>query len=237
MSTHSYVIENNADLKVGRKAREAWQREAQRYVDEFLLSAFGITKSIKVTVTNRLTRTHGYFRYSQSWDTGEVTPIEIKIAGRLCKAYEYVDEEHERKVVDFIEGVLRHEATHYALCLQGEDHRDGDIPFESALVATDTLPSGGTPETRRRAYVGTRLSCYYVGECNKCHKQTKTTTVNGWLCNYCYKKGVNGTVKGNSVGVTLAEKCVIKGRELPPSKTVLPTYKAPEPLNIQIGGR
>lgn len=237
MSTHSYVIENNADLKVGRKEREAWQKEAQRYVDEFLLSAFGITKSIKVTVTNRLTRTHGYFRYSQSWDTGEVTPIEIKIAGRLCKAYEYVDEEHERKVVDFVEGALRHEATHYALCLLGEDHRDGDMPFESALVATGTLPSEGTLEARRRAYVGTRLSCYCVGECNTCHKQTKTTTVKGWLCNSCYKKGVHTEVRSSNVGITIVDKWVAKGQELPPSKTVLPTYKAPEPLNIQIGGR
>lgn len=237
MNTHSYVIENNADLKVGRKEREAWQKEAQRYVDEFLLSAFGITKSIKVKVTNRLTRTLGYFRYSQSWDTGEVTPIEIQIAGRLCKAYEYVDEEHERKVVDFVEGVLRHEATHYALCLQGEDHRDGDMPFESALVATATLPSGGTPETKRRAYVGARLSCYYVGECDKCHKTTKTATVNGWLCGSCYKKGVRNTVTGSNVGITIVDKWVTKGQELPPSETVLPTYKAPEPLNIQIGGR
>lgn len=121
--------------------------ELTRLAKKFLFEHYGIRLAIPVQRNNRLRSTHGRFIIKNN------RPEAIELAGYLLTF-------GARSVII---GVLKHECIHYALYVQGRDHRDGSIPFERELEKHDA------PKTRTL-----KVGRYYSFTCDGCGKATST---------------------------------------------------------------
>ena len=156
---------------------ERWEGEIQRYINDFIKAFIPSldAPTIAVSVNNRLRSSIGRFARNYNND-GSIEP-KIEISGKWIQPIILLD--YQRNHLSFLEGVLRHEALHYALYLLEVPHSDGTDSFERALYLSKTPASFST--NQRLVYENTvssgMLWRYYTKECNACgHSMIKTST-------------------------------------------------------------
>lgn len=126
------------DVKNGLKLTKAEEAKVRSIYEEALaevLPEFGLHKSVKLNINNRMSRTLAWF-VTGGWD--KLTMIEI--SGKYAKLalQDPVDGVSE------IKDTLKHEIIHYALWRTKKPYDDGTVEFEEALAKFNVAPSGST---------------------------------------------------------------------------------------------
>lgn len=164
-----------------------WTEKLETYVNDFLAKAYGDIPYIHVELAERLWRKAlGSFITNKRVDADPI----IKINSQLLKGVELLSKIGWRKQEEtykLLQGVLRHEAIHYAMYYHGLPTNDGSLEFETDLFLTDTPPSRATdPEKVFCTTVPCSLDFYYLGCCPKCGEQFGSRTYRQSSCrNLC----------------------------------------------------
>lgn len=120
---------------------------AQDFLDAYYP---GLTLTVPIEVSGRLTRAFGHFKYDSRRN-----PVKITLARRMFS------EENKH----LIAGTLHHELVHYACFVLGAPYRDGHPFFEKELLRC------GAPPTRTERYEDTVEIKVHTYTCTKCQKQ------------------------------------------------------------------
>lgn len=141
-----------------RESRLLIEERLTGKAERFLSKEFGLTLDIPVIINARLSRCRGYYKYSVSSLTREISARQIEISETLLIDASLLDD------YSGVESTLFHECTHYALHILGKPYQDGDTYFEETLKRLN-INSSGTQKA---------LSKYYVYECEECSRNTKS---------------------------------------------------------------
>lgn len=123
-------------------------KEVERFCKNFLRKEYGLNVFFPIERNNRLRRTLGIFRYTQS------RPLAIEFSGFFL--------ENGRE--DQILSTMKHECIHYALFTLGRDFRDGDTDFENELRKHGARSTGTQHVSRKQKIVYYSCGCQMFPE-------------------------------------------------------------------------
>lgn len=191
-----YEFKNVKSLALTKAEKELWSEKITKYVNEFIVNAYGDYHGnkiprINVVVNGRLKKVLGSFVYFTN--TNVEKPHYIEINGRFVKEVILLQEtQSAQRALDILMDVARHEAIHYTLYylnslsekgLPTFSYRDGEEDFEKDLCLTGTSPSGAT----KKEYIYSALTlgairCRHHSTCPKCGLETYKHTRGRYYC-------------------------------------------------------
>ncbi|QPW37274.1 hypothetical protein [Kochikohdavirus PBEF19] len=188
-----YEFKNVKSLALTKKEKELWSDKIAKYVNEFIVNAYGDyhgnkIPEINVVINGKLRRTLGSF--VQFTNTNKHC---IEINGRFVKEVILLQETPlAQRALDILMDVARHEAIHYTLCylnsLSGGDlptfnYHDGGEDFEKDLCLTGTSPSGATKEEYiYSSFTLGAIRCRHHSTCPECGLETYMYTRGRYYC-------------------------------------------------------
>lgn len=122
--------------------------QIRQKVNQYAVEYWGMHFNTEIRVNARLTRSLGVYKYRKV--NNFVRPVALELSKNLLTRYN--DE--------VIDGVIKHELTHWALSIQNKPFEDGHPVFEKELLRV------GAPSTNTITYVGK----LYTGVCENCQK-------------------------------------------------------------------
>lgn len=142
--------------------------QLETYAKQFLKDEFGLNLDVLIKISNRMSKTLGYFQTGTNRTTGQTRPLNITISGNLIKHYT------QEEVLD----TLKHECVHYALYMLGKPYRDGQAYFEN------TLKRLGIGSTRTIEFKGI-VHNYTCTSCNEKFQRKRRFNTSKYRCGRC----------------------------------------------------
>lgn len=205
------------------------QRTLEMKAKQFAQEYWGLDYNLPITINGRLTRALGRYRWRKNSGGGFGHGLKIEISKDLATKYKE----------EYLDSVLKHELTHWALSIQGRPFKDGHPVFEAELRrvgahSTEVIPQVGE---------------FHQGCCSKCGKVVVEKRTYGYLKKYLnnprYGHGICGfaqiVYKGTrQVGQEVAAQPKVRQTSNPiPTKQAVAIQSAPSHIAniIQPGPR
>lgn len=138
------------------------QIQLENKVQQFSQEFWGISCNLPIIINGRLKNKLG--RYHWRKNGNKVTPLRLEFSRNFLEKYNE----------ETIDGVVKHELTHWALSIQGQPFKDGHPVFERELKRV------GAPSTGVIPFIGEM----HEGMCSKCSKVIVRQKTYGYLRKY-----------------------------------------------------